>query len=279
MKHSISSSANHDPQHAGFTLLELVVVVGIIAVLGLMLVPAFASTKGDGRVQRCMNNQKQLMQAWLMYTTDNADRFPLIGSWAGGIMDWTSSPDNTNTAILEDPSQSTIAAYVKAAALFKCPADIYQSTANPGPRARSISANGVLGGKPTVQGTYPNGTIYYGGLSTIATSIMNLIKPGPSRVFTILDEHPDSINDAAFMLDPGYSPGSERWRNLPGSFHDGAGSLSFADGHFELHKWLEVTGIKTTLYPVTETSSTPWTSVVLGASRDYEWMDSKMPYK
>jgi len=29
-----------------------------------------------------------------------------------------------------------------------------------------------------------------------------------------------------------------RWGNLPGSYHNGAANLSFADGHMESHRWL-----------------------------------------
>lgn len=224
-------------------------------------------------MQRCMNNQKQLMQAWSLYTTDNNDNVMPNPGWAAGTMDWTSATDNTNTATLESTSTSTIASYVKVAGLFKCPADVYQSSANPGPRVRSISMNGVLGALPTVQGTYPNGRVYYGsgGAGTVKTT-MNLIKPGPAQVFVLLDEHPDSINDSAFMFDPGYSPGAEAWRSLPGSFHNGAGSLSFADGHFELHKWSDSRTLRTVLY-------TSFTTTSVLSSADYEWMDSKMPYK
>jgi prepilin-type N-terminal cleavage/methylation domain-containing protein len=288
MKHLISSIRSGEK---GFTLTELLVVIGIVSLLALMLLPALASSKGDGRVLRCMNNQKQLTQAWLLYTTDVSDRLPPnsggappISSWASGVMDWTSSTDNTNSALLESYS-SVISSYVKAAALFKCPADTYQSAANPGPRVRSISMNGALnanGTGPTVQGTYPGGRTFYGsgplGTGTAAKKMVDLAKPGPAQVFVLLDEHPDSIDDSAFMLDPGYSPGGETWRSLPGSFHDGSGSLSFADGHFELHKW---TGGLKTLYPVTYASypNLPWANVLMTANSDYEWLVSKMPYR
>ncbi|HUA68820.1 MAG TPA: hypothetical protein VMA13_09760, partial [Candidatus Saccharimonadales bacterium] len=62
----------------------------------------------------------------------------------------------------------------------------------------------------------------------------------PSKLFVILDEHPDSINDGYFQSDPHtdvsqWSP--EEWNDLPASYHDGACGIAFADGHSEVHMW------------------------------------------
>ena len=58
--------------------------------------------------------------------------------------------------------------------------------------------------------------------------------PRPSDIFVFLDEHPDSIDDGYF-LNREVSPAS--WNDLPASYHDGAASFSFADGHSEIKKW------------------------------------------
>jgi prepilin-type processing-associated H-X9-DG protein len=57
--------------------------------------------------------------------------------------------------------------------------------------------------------------------------------PQPSRIFVFIDEHPDSINDGYF-LNRYYS---SSWTDLPASFHGGAASLTFADGHAERRVW------------------------------------------
>ena len=106
----------------------------------------------------------------------------------------------------------------------------------------------------------------------------------PADVFVTLDEQADSINDGAFMFNPGAAQGAEQWRDLPGSYHNGGCCFSFADGHSEIHHWLETAGVNRTPYPVLmktygSSSSSPWGKVVLGISRDYEWMDDHMPYK
>ena len=135
---------------------------------------------------------------------------------------------------------------------------------------------GSLTGKPNFNNM--NGRTYF---SAIKSGDLNT--PGPSSVFVFLDEHPDSIDDLQFMLDPGYAPGGEHWRNLPASHHNGAGSLSFADGHSEIHKWMVHGPIFNTVFPVTYqnypiSSSSPWGMPNLGVNADYEWLDDRMPY-
>jgi prepilin-type processing-associated H-X9-DG protein len=57
-----------------------------------------------------------------------------------------------------------------------------------------------------------------------------------------VDEHPDSINDAAFAVQMALpsvpsTMGDVRIIDYPGSFHGGACGFSFADGHSEIHRW------------------------------------------
>jgi prepilin-type processing-associated H-X9-DG protein len=61
----------------------------------------------------------------------------------------------------------------------------------------------------------------------------------PSATWVFVDEHPDSINDAAFanQCNGADKPGSAQIIDMPASFHNGACGLSFADGHSEIHKW------------------------------------------
>jgi prepilin-type processing-associated H-X9-DG protein len=58
--------------------------------------------------------------------------------------------------------------------------------------------------------------------------------PAAASIFVFLDEHPDSINDGYF-LNEAYD---WKWNDLPASYHNGAASLWFADGHSETHRWL-----------------------------------------
>jgi prepilin-type processing-associated H-X9-DG protein len=261
-----------------FTLTELLVVLGTIGILSVILVPALAATKPGSKAAQCLNSKRQLTLAWQMYASDNSDSILSCTSWVtnGSFMDWSSSSANTNTDYLTNPTNALIARYVKSAAIFKCPADYYQSPAQSaiGPRVRSVSLNAALGGKPTFMNQ--NGKTYFSALKTSDLGI-----PGPAAVFAFLDEHPDSINDGQFMLDPGYAPGMEHWRDLPASYHNNAGSFSFADGHSEIHLWMVNKPPFPTVYPVTYQTSfpSPWAKKNLGANADYEWMENHMPYR
>lgn len=61
----------------------------------------------------------------------------------------------------------------------------------------------------------------------------------PANTFVFVDEHSDSINDAAFAVQ--MIEEAERSGNIidmPASYHNGAAGFSFADGHSEIHRWV-----------------------------------------
>ena len=62
----------------------------------------------------------------------------------------------------------------------------------------------------------------------------DLTRPGPVMTFVFIDENPQVIDDAYFVCDPN---ATDFWKNVPASYHGGAGGLSFADGHAEIKKW------------------------------------------
>jgi prepilin-type N-terminal cleavage/methylation domain-containing protein/prepilin-type processing-associated H-X9-DG protein len=265
-----------------FTLIELLVVIAVIGILVALLLPVLGKAKEKTQGIACLNNLKQLTIGWIAYTGDSQGRIMQNGggperSWIGkGYLTWGPEADNTNTSLLLDSKLAAMADYVKAAGVYKCPADRYQSGANPGPRVRSVSMNGALNNKPTF--VNQTGRNYFR-----AKKMTDLTMPGPANVFVFLDEHADSIDDGIFMVNPGYPAGQERWRNLPASYHNGAGTFAFADGHAENHKWLENGGNNKTVYPVTMTgvpNNQPWNvRTVAFTSRDYEWLVDGMPYQ
>jgi prepilin-type processing-associated H-X9-DG protein len=271
---------------SAFTFIELLVVIGTLAVLVLVVAPAFAASKPNGKVAQCLNNQRQLAVAWQMYASDNADLLVSPTSWisSGAILDWTSNPANTNAAYLTNSADGLSGSYVKTAAIYKCPADFYQSTANPGPRIRSVSLDGALGGTgPTAQGSAPGGGQYFGTGPFSAghcTKLSYLAKPGPASVFLFADEHPDSINDNQFMNDPGYAATGEKWRDLPASYHNNGAGFSFADGHTEMHIWQNQNNA--TCFPVlflNYTTGAPWSLSLYRNDLDYQWLEGHMPYR
>ena len=63
-------------QRQGFTLVELLVVIGIIAVLAAILFPAFSAAREKARLAVCTSNLKQIGEAILMYCQDWDDTYP-----------------------------------------------------------------------------------------------------------------------------------------------------------------------------------------------------------
>ncbi len=273
--------ARQQRSFGAFTLMELLVVLGMVVIVSVMLVPALAATKPNSKVAQCLNDKRQLTLAWQMYAADNSDSILSCITWiqAGSFqtssyMDWTSSSRNTNTDALTNPTNALIARYVKSAAIFKCPGDYYQSSAQSviGPRVRSVSLNAALGSSPTFVGPAPGGGSYVS-----CKKMSDLAKPGPAAVFAFLDEHPDSINDGVFSLDPGCPPGLEYWRDLPASYHNGAVGISFTDGHAEAHKWMDARTVQSVNYTPWGTKYPSHYNVMVSA--DYEWLDARMPYR
>jgi prepilin-type N-terminal cleavage/methylation domain-containing protein len=245
-----SSSAEDRGGGRGFTLVELLVVLAIIGLLVALLLPVLSSAKRSAKTTACRNNHRQLVLAWQMYISESDNRLPwnvddgdnqAFTNWVAGQL--RNSREARDEGLLVHTNRSLLARYVAASKLFKCPSD-------PSPMVRSVSMNNRLN---PVRFVKP--PLAIGGLGTnfmVYRKLDDILDP--SRIFVILDERYDSINEGNFAVDmsntgtlTGIGVATPYWwLDTPAGYHSRCVVLSFADAHIETHKWQE----ETTLGPI-----------------------------
>ncbi len=228
-----------------FTLVEMLVVIGVIAILVAILLPALAGAKRKAIGTSCLSNIRQLQIAWHLWEGDHDQRLPpnndqpLAGrdtnyaSWVAGWLrldtEIGDKTDGTNTDLLVGASYvafGSIGQFAINPKLYKCPLD--KSTVKIGAesysRVRTVAMN-----------LYMNGTGIWNDTNFMTYSRVDEIsKPSDTWVFT--EEREDSINDGYFAVRM-----SDQYSliDTPANYHENGCYFSFVDAHVERRQWRE----------------------------------------
>lgn len=226
-----------------FTLIELLVVIAIIAILAALLLPVLSRAKARALAVDCVSNIRQLQIAWQNYVGDSNDLIPgndyhaesepsnpLYGSnnWLTGWMNVSDAnhTDNTNQPLFLDAKWSQLGPYVKGPGVYRCKTSkvVILEGGVTYPIVRTVAMNGWIG--------YIN-TVWNGEPYKCFRKTADFLKLIPSNALVFVDERDDSVDEGYF----GISMQRDWIVNVPSNFHTGSGTVSFADGHVELHKW------------------------------------------
>jgi len=123
------------PPNTAFTLLELLVVIGIIALLAALLLPALTRAREAGRATACLSNLRQLGLAIQLYTQDYNNRLPIMRDQPAGA-------SATNEPAGPD---RVLAPYLGNKKILRCPSDannLFETTGS------SYSWNSLLNNQP-----------------------------------------------------------------------------------------------------------------------------------
>jgi prepilin-type N-terminal cleavage/methylation domain-containing protein/prepilin-type processing-associated H-X9-DG protein len=245
-----------------FTLIELLVVIAIIAILMGIILPSLRAARDHAKRVHCVSNVKTLSLAWFMYQDDND----------GELVPGHTDPGNW---VLRPPSNATIEQkkqairdgllfpYVgKEVDVYACPAD--QRDKDPGKYTfRSFS---IAGGA--------NGESWSG--YTKAKKYNDLKRPGQRYIFCE-EIDPRGYNVGSWQM----NPGPKTWVDPVAMWHNKQSTLGFADGHAEMHRWLDQSFIEWNLRAMVPgvVSFTFSLTPPSDERNDIEYMARAFPYK
>lgn len=238
------------PRARGFTLVELLVVIGIIAVLISILLPALNRAREMAKQVKCLANLKQISLATVMYCNENKMWLPYDApdNWehTEDVFWWQQDR-------IDQIGQGGIGIYLRlnnspaGLAVVRCPSDDYtyrpaSSTKKAYPISYSMNSYMASGSSHVKAREDPAYTPPAQG--AIAMKITDIKQPANKIIW--YEEDSRTINDANGTLEPGNPTNLLSTRHDPtqkGKLDDlsanpppnldGRGNVGFADGHAE----------------------------------------------
>lgn len=216
---------------SAFTLIELLVVVAIIAVLMAILMPSLNVAREQARSVQCRGNIRTLTMAWLMYKDENDGSLvgghPQVDTAVVVPAPWAVMPPSPETASVELKKEylkkGLIWPYVKKVEVYRCPSDKRKNNPYHKYAYRTYSIAGGM-----------NGVLDNTWEIRPCKKYVDIKEPANKIVF-LAECDPRGYNMGSWVI----QPKTKRWVDPFGVWHrDNSSTLSFADGHVDMHRWL-----------------------------------------